>query len=94
MGVVDGGIELMLEYCERNNVPYTDSKQDLVIELAKIIYGISCFLLPDQKDADSKSSNEVVGPAKTTGGRNGNKTSVQHTNSGFGTEVIGWSSES
>ena len=44
----------MMEYCERNNVPYTDSKQDLVIELAKIIYGISCFLLPDQKDADSR----------------------------------------
>ena len=79
-----------MEYCERNNVPYTDSKQDLVVELAKIIYGISCFLLPDPKDADSKSSNEVVGPAKTTGGRNGNKTSVQHLTGGSGTDVIGW----
>ena len=94
MGVVDGGIELMLEYCERNNVPYTDSKQELVIEACKVIYGISCFLLPDQKDADSRSSNEVVGPAKTTGGRNGNKTSVQHTNGGSSTEDADWSIES
>lgn len=80
----------MMEYCERNNVPYTDSKQDLVIELAKIVYGISCFLLPDPKEGTSKSSNEVVGPAKTTGGRNGNKTSVQHTNGGSGTEDLDW----
>lgn len=90
MGVVDGGIELMLEYCERNNVPYTDSKQDLVIEACKVLYGISCFLLPDSKDSTSKSSNGIVGQAKTVGGRNGNKTSVQHTNGGSGTEDIDW----